>query len=129
MGKDFVLYTVESGVNKPVVCATEIIITLDQEVKDATKPTASRWRSVYPGGLVYNLTCAGVQAIDEEATTAADIMNKIKTGETVQWLASGGGSKVYSGFVIPGSITLTAPADGFSTFTFSAAGDGELGIT
>lgn len=129
LGKDFVLYTVEGGVNKPVVCATEITITVEQEVKEATKPTATRWRSVYVGGVQYSISCNGLQVIDETATTGTDLMNKIRTGASVQWVAQGGGSKVYSGSIVPASATITAPAEGFSTFSFTAQGDGELVIT
>lgn len=129
MGKDFVLYTVTGGVSKPVVCATEITITVEQEIKEATKPTASRWRSVYAGGIFYNLSASGVMVIDGDATTGADLLNKLRAGESIQWLAHGGGSEIYGGTVVPGSVILRAPAEGPLNFTLTAQGDGELTVT
>ena len=128
IGKDFMIYAEKDSVMQPIVCATNLVLTFDQEIKEATKPGAGRWRSFFAGLLSYNISVDGVNSYDGIKISGIELLNLMIAGNDVRWIASDANTPQYyfTGYFLPASLTLTSPADGFHTFGFTAQGTGPI---
>lgn len=128
-GKDFMFYAEEDGVMKPIACATSGTLHFQQEIKEATKPPSSSWRSYYSGLKGYDISVDGVNILDGDKVSGLELYQLMNSGVSVRWIAADVNNPSYhfSGYIIPTSLSLTSPADGHHTFSFSATGDGAPG--
>ncbi|MBO9592733.1 MAG: hypothetical protein J7599_07465 [Niabella sp.] len=128
LGKNFMMYAVIEGVQKPIACATSMAITITADMKEATKPPDSRWRSYYAGMLGYSASVDGLFVIDSDVVSADEFIDNIIEGSELQWIATDivNPSVLYSGYVLQNTISITSPAEGFHTFSASFTGTGAL---
>jgi len=127
--KNFYLFIDDEG-KKPVACATNLTINLNIEIKEATKPQNSNFRSRYAGMSDYDITVEGLFAVNHNGTiiSADEMLVYALEGRYLNWSASDAGTPglIYSGVVLVKSVSLVSGAEGFHTFTANMLSDGPL---
>lgn len=102
-------------------------LTINAEVKKATKAPTSNWASNYYGELSYGLTASGLCRLNDKLTHR-DMLDKMVNQEPMLWVGRDldNHDEFYSGYLIITSLSLDKNMKTIQTYSLTCVGDGEL---
>lgn len=129
-GSKLIFYALKNGVMVKCAGSTTGNLTLNTEIKIATKPPQSRFQSTYPGIISYTISDTGICALSTDLFTHADFIKMQIAATPLQWIMrdTDNHDEFYTGFATIQSVAKDSDVSGMQTYTMSATGDGDISI-
>lgn len=129
-GSKLIFYALKNGVMVKCAGSTTGNLTLNTEIKIATKPPQSRFQSTYPGIISYTISDTGVCSLDDTLFTHFDFIKMQMTGTPLQWIMRDidNANEFYTGFATISSWATDSDVSGLRTYTVQASGDGDISL-